>query len=73
MKERDFKGWIVDIVKIPGIIKAIKKSWKDKKEKMAQKAKDAARHARITKGIPFSDAQGSGYIKNGKKVYEKRN
>ena len=50
-----------------------RKAEKEKKEKMAQKAKDAARHARITKGIPFSDAKGSGYIKDGKKVYEKRN
>ena len=47
-----------------------KKKEKAEKEKSAQAAKDAVRHARLTKGIPFSDAQGKGYIKNGKKVYE---
>ena len=50
-----------------------KKREKAEKEKNAQAAKDAVRHARVTKGIPFSDAQGKGYIKNGKKVYENSN
>ena len=47
-----------------------KKREKEEKMAMAQKAKDAARHARVTKGIPFSDAKGKGYLKNGKKIYE---
>ena len=50
-----------------------KKKEKEDKDKKAQAAKDAVRHARLTKGIPFSDAQGKGYIKNGKKVYENSN
>lgn len=50
-----------------------KREEKEDKKRMADKAKAAARHARITKGIPFSDAKGSGYIKNGKKVYENTN
>jgi hypothetical protein len=50
-----------------------KKAEKAEKDKKAQAAKDAVRHARVTKGIPFKDAKGSGYLKNGNKVYEKRN
>ena len=47
-----------------------KKREKEDKEKMAQRAKDAARHARVTKGIPGYDAKGKYYLKNGKKEYE---
>ena len=47
-----------------------KKAEKEKKQKQAEAAKNAARHLRVTKGIPFSDAKGKGYIKNGKKEYE---
>ena len=47
-----------------------KKREKEEKEKMAQRAKDAARHMRVTKGIPGYDAKGKYYLKNGKKEYE---
>lgn len=43
---------------------------KAKKEREAKAAKDAARHMRATKGVPFKDAKGTGYLKNGKKIYE---
>ena len=43
---------------------------KEKKDKQAQAAKDAVRHARMTKGIPGYDAKGKYYLKNGKKEYE---
>lgn len=44
-------------------------------EKKAKKSRqqsdaDAARHAFRTKGIPFSDAKGSGHIRNGVKHYD---
>ena len=47
-----------------------KKAEKEKKQRQADAAKAAARHARIAKGIPFSDAKGKGYLKNGEKIYE---
>ena len=48
-----------------------KKAEKEDKEKKAQAARDAVRHARVTKGVPFKDAKGQGYIKDGEKTYEK--
>lgn len=47
-----------------------KKREKEQKQALAQRAKDAARHARVTKGIPGYDAKGKYYLKNGKKTYE---
>jgi hypothetical protein len=44
---------------------------KEKKQKHAEAAKAAARHTRLTKGIPGFDAKGKYYLKDGKKVYEK--
>ena len=43
-----------------------------KKAKMQQRQSDAdsARRAFRTRGVPFSDAKGSGHIVNGKKVYD---
>ena len=50
-----------------------KKKEKEDKEKKAQAAKDAVRHAKVTRGIPGYDVKGKYYLKNGKKVYEKPN
>ena len=47
-----------------------KKAEKEQKEKNAQAAKDAVRHARATKGIPGFDSKGKYYLKNGKKEFE---
>jgi len=44
-------------------------AYKVKKRERQQSDADAARTAFRTKGIPFSDKQGSGHIVNGKKVY----
>ena len=41
---------------------------KAKRERQKGEA-EAARSAFRTKGVPFSDAKGSGHIVNGKKVY----
>lgn len=48
-----------------------KERTKKEKEKraMQQSNADAARHAFRTRGIPFSDAKGSGHIRNGVKYY----
>ena len=47
-----------------------KREEKEDKKRKAEAAKDAVRHARVTKGIPGYDAKGKYYLKNGKKVYE---
>ena len=49
-----------------------KKREKAEKEKKAQAAKDAVRHARLTKGIPGYDEKGKYHLKDGKKIYEER-
>ena len=44
-------------------------AYKDEKLKRRQGDAEAARSAFRSKGVPFSDAKGSGHIVNGKKVY----
>ena len=47
-----------------------KRDEKEDKQRKAEAAKAAVRHARVTKGIPGYDSKGKYYLKNGKKVYE---
>lgn len=42
----------------------------EEKRAIQQRNADAARHAFRTRGIPFSDAKGSGHIRNGVKYYD---
>ena len=43
---------------------------RERKQAIQQSNADAARHAFRTRGIPFSDAKGSGHIRNGVKYYD---
>ena len=73
IKAKNQQSEMVDYARMSsGAERATAKAAAVKREKMQQQQNNAnaARTAFRTKGIPFSDKQGSGHIVNGKKVYD---